>query len=99
MSCGLPVITTKKADIWRLIEKVGVKIVDHDVNQLAHAMEDIIKMSNEDRVFLGNRAKDWVLTNFDVQNLISIYTKMHLHALQLPYDNQVVKYTCKDNSD
>ena len=79
MSCAIPCIATNLGDCSYLIDSTGIIVEPMSPEALSNALEELISISDEDRIKLGQRARDRVINNFTtetmVQKFIIIYEK------------------------
>lgn len=80
MACGTPVITTRGTDIWHELEAGGAKIVDHQPQEIADAIVDVLGDEGRRRR-LGEQSRAYVNHWLDMDRTAAAYEQMYFDAI------------------
>ena len=73
MACGIPCVVTNVGDSAFAVGDTGLVVSPKDSNSLATAICQILKMSNPERIELGNKARERVLDQFSIRKMTASY--------------------------
>ena len=74
MGHGVPCVTTDVGDAAYIVDCYGKVVPPRSPEQLANAIIEMLSMPDEKRVALGQRARESVLTRFNIRQVV----KQHL---------------------
>ena len=85
MASGVPVVCTKGAP-WRCLNEVNAGVwVDVSVDGICGGLDKIMSMSDEDRIAMGSRGREWVKTNLDWKTIAEKFLVLY-EALKENHD-------------
>ena len=77
MACGVPCVVTDVGDSAMIVGDTGRVVPRRDPKALAKACEQLLEMEPERRTELGSLARDRILTNFRLPNIIRRYEQFY----------------------
>jgi glycosyltransferase involved in cell wall biosynthesis len=70
MACGRPILITNKVNIWREVLSCGGGFAaNDDVAGVANLLESFLKMSPDQRIDMGRKAREGFLQNFEISHV------------------------------
>ena len=77
LSYGLPVLTTEETP-WKILDKInGGKIIKFSQENLTLSLKEIISMKDEELQKMGERGKEMLKKNYDINNIILDYIEFY----------------------
>lgn len=83
MACGVPVVTTDVGDSAYIVGDTGLVVTDNTPAQLAAGMQRMLALAPSARAALGARARDRVLTHFDIHGVTRQYEQFYEDTLAM----------------
>lgn len=77
MACGVPCVVTDVGDSALIVGDTGIAIPPKDPDALAQAWEKIISPGSDYRFKLGERARQRIRENFDLNIIVRRYEKLY----------------------
>ncbi|WP_342131691.1 glycosyltransferase [Hydrogenophaga sp. OTU3427] len=77
MACGVPVVTTDVGDSAYIVGDTGLVVTDNTPAQLAAGIQRMLELAPSARAALGARARDRVLTHFDIHGVTRQYEQFY----------------------
>jgi len=78
MSCGLPCIVTDVGDSALIVGDTGIIVPPNHPEAIAEACITFLKLSQDQRKKLSNKARDRVLTHFTIKKMIESYHQLYI---------------------
>lgn len=76
MACGIPCVGTDVGDTVELIGLTGLTVPPREPGQLAEAVVNMLSMPEGERLELGRKARERILTNFEIRKIAGLYEKV-----------------------
>ena len=80
MACGAPVVTTRGTDIWHELEAGGARIVNHDPQEIADAIQEFIDDPERARA-VGRQGQRFVNEWLDPDRVAAAYEQMYREVI------------------
>lgn len=77
LACGTPCVTTEVGDAARVVGPGGFVVPARDAHALADAVTRVLKMPAEERVALGQRGREHVISNFSLERIAAEYRSIY----------------------
>jgi glycosyltransferase involved in cell wall biosynthesis len=77
MACGVPCVVTDVGDSGWIVGETGRVVPPRDATALAKAWQELIEMSDEQRLALGKKARQRVLEEFSLDAVVSQYEALY----------------------
>ena len=78
MSSCVPCIATNIGDAANIVDETGLVIEPKNPDALADALYEFGKKSNDDREKLGAKARERIIQNFKLENVVKKYEELYL---------------------
>ena len=82
MACGVPCVATDVGDCSFIIGDTGLVVPPKDPQALADAWEQILRLSAEERLILGERARQRIQQLFSIAQVARRYEELYEQVLQ-----------------
>ena len=77
LSYGIPVLTTEGTP-WSILSKInGGKVINFSQENLTISLKEILNMGDEELISMGSNGRNYLLKNFDMDNIIKDYIKFY----------------------
>ena len=77
LSYGVPVLTTEETP-WKILKEInGGKIIKFSQENLTLSLKEITSMKDEELVKMGERGKEMLKNNYDINNIILDYIEFY----------------------
>ncbi len=81
LSYGVPVLTTEETP-WKKLKEINAgKIIKFSQDNLTISLKEITSTSNEELVSMGNRGREFLRENYDINKIILDYIKFYKEVL------------------
>jgi len=77
MACGVPCVVSDVSDNRLIVDKTGVVIDTLDAHAIAESCIKLLRLSREERVQLGENARQRIIDQFSLETMISIYSNIY----------------------
>jgi len=84
MSCAIPCVVTDVGDSARIVGDTGIVVPSGKPAELAKACLQLLSMTSNDRIALGERARIRICENFSLDTVVSMY-----ESIYASYDNSI----------
>jgi glycosyltransferase involved in cell wall biosynthesis len=81
MACGVPCVVTDVGDAAWLVGDTGRVVPPRDSEALAGAWAELIEMGDEQRMILGQRARQRILEKFSLDDMVKCYEQLYFEVL------------------
>jgi glycosyltransferase involved in cell wall biosynthesis len=81
MAMEKPVVSTKVADVPRILEGAGILAEVNDPKSIAEGIRKMQKLSPEERAKLGKRGREKILETFELSKAAKVFWEAHLDFL------------------
>jgi glycosyltransferase involved in cell wall biosynthesis len=82
MACGVPCVVTNLGDSAHIIGDTGLVVPPKDPEALAQAWGKILSLAPQDRLQLGERARQRIRENFDLHSIVRRYEELYESVLR-----------------
>ncbi len=82
MAGETPCIVTDTGEMPFIVGDTGIVIPQRDSPALANAIEQILMMSDNERIAMGKKARDRIAVNFSLQGVVRKYEKAYLNVME-----------------
>jgi len=82
MSCGIPCVTTDVGDAAEIVGDTGIVVPPRDAQALSNGWERLVKLSEQERQELGQRARVRIQTNFQIGDIVQRYEQLYMQLFQ-----------------
>lgn len=83
MACGVPCVVTDVGDSAWVVDDTGIVVPPRDADALAEAWVALIELGPEGRVRLGQAARQRVVTEFSLAQIVRQYEALYLEVLNV----------------
>jgi len=83
MACGVSCVVTDVGDSAYIVDDTGLVVKPGDMRSLADAWEKLLSRSPEERRCLGERARNRVADNFELQAIVERYENLYVELIKL----------------
>ena len=81
LAYGLPILTTE-ATPWSILKNNnGGKIIEFSQDNLTKGLRELLNMSDEDLLNMGSNGRNFIIQNFDINNVIHKYIDFYKEVL------------------
>jgi glycosyltransferase involved in cell wall biosynthesis len=81
MAMEKPVVSTKVADVPRILEGAGILAEVNDAKSIAEGIRQMQKLSREERARLGKRGREKILETFELSKAAKVFWDAHTDFL------------------
>lgn len=82
MACGVPCVVTNLGDSAHIVRDTGLVVPPKDPEALAQAWGKILSLAPQDRLQLGERARQRIRENFDLHSIVRRYEELYESVLR-----------------
>ncbi len=98
MACGIPCVVTDVGDSAAIVGDTGRVVSPRDPAALASGLGELLDLSDEERLALGQAARERIAGRFSVQELVRRTTATLVDLVEAPTDDLPESATCADSS-
>lgn len=81
MACEVPCVVTDVGDTADIVGETGRVVPRKNPHALAEAIDDILSLSVIERKILGQKARERIQSNFEINKIVSKYEKMYMKMI------------------
>ena len=82
MACGVPCVVTDIGDSADIVGDTGRVVAPNDMDGLANEIIEILRLTWEERIALGQRARDRVRKHYEISHIAKVHEDFYLHLYQ-----------------
>ena len=85
MACAVPCAVTDVGDAKSMVAETGRTVPPGNADALAHAWQELLSMSDEERSLLGQRARQRVMEQYDIRKTSGQYAQLYKDIITKVY--------------
>lgn len=81
MAAGMPCVATDVGDSKDIVGTTGIIVPPRDTGSLRSGIEELVKMTPEQRRILGKKARNRIIENYDLNMIVDQYASLYSELL------------------
>jgi glycosyltransferase involved in cell wall biosynthesis len=82
MACGVPCVTTDVGDAAEIVGDTGIVVPPGEPQALARGWEHIVNLTTEERIRLGEKARERIHSRYQIQQIVEQYESLYMKIVR-----------------